>query len=301
MSAASLISGSATAFNGRRSSTRVTSAGLSEADSTECAPDTPQKVIYKLRDLLGVDDLGGTMRLGSYECVLKPGSKAHTLYGADLIHERHRHRYEFNCLYEKALTDTGLEIVGRSEDGKFVEILELPSHPVVRGRAVPSRVQVEAVESPPALCRLRAGEPRAQACDPAPRDCVRGRMIAVRPVEFSGLSVGSRRCPLVDCRPVCHRKRVARRRNGHAGSRDRPAHRRPVRVQSLLRQGESDVGPVVSRAWPARRASSARPGEGEGSASRSSPTSTSRRTPRPSPRLRTSCRYRRSCRAKRIC
>ena len=104
-------------------------AGLSEADSTECAPDTPQKVIYKLRDLLGVDDLGGTMRLGSYECVLKPGSKAHTLYGADLIHERHRHRYEFNCLYEKALTDTGLEIVGRSEDGKFVEILELPSHP----------------------------------------------------------------------------------------------------------------------------------------------------------------------------
>jgi CTP synthase len=103
--------------------------GLAEADSTECTPDTPHNVIYKLRDLLGVDDLGGTMRLGAYECVLKPGSRAHQLYGADLIYERHRHRYEFNCLYEKSLTEKGLEIVGRSRDGKFVEILELPSHP----------------------------------------------------------------------------------------------------------------------------------------------------------------------------
>ncbi len=103
--------------------------GLTEADSTECAPDTPQNVIYKLRDLLGVDDLGGTMRLGSYECALKTGSLAHRLYGADVIHERHRHRYEFNCLYEKSLTDKGIEIVGRSLDGKFVEMLELPQHP----------------------------------------------------------------------------------------------------------------------------------------------------------------------------
>ena len=103
--------------------------GLTEADSTECAPDTPQNVIYKLRDLLGVDDLGGTMRLGSYECALKTGSLAHRLYGAELIHERHRHRYEFNCLYEKSLTEKGIEIVGRSLDGKFVEMLELPQHP----------------------------------------------------------------------------------------------------------------------------------------------------------------------------
>ena len=103
--------------------------GMAEADSTECAPDTPQNVIYKLRDLLGVDDLGGTMRLGSYACELKPGSRAHQLYGASVIHERHRHRYEFNCLFEKALADHGLQIVGRSLDGKFVEILELPAHP----------------------------------------------------------------------------------------------------------------------------------------------------------------------------
>jgi CTP synthase len=103
--------------------------GLTEADSTECAPQTPHNVIYKLRDLLGVDDLGGTMRLGSYACELKPGSRAHQLYGQQVIHERHRHRYEFNCLFEQTLTDKGLQIVGRSLDGKFVEIIELPSHP----------------------------------------------------------------------------------------------------------------------------------------------------------------------------
>jgi CTP synthase len=104
-------------------------AGLPDADSTECSPDTKTNVIYKLRDLLGVDDLGGTMRLGTYACRLKPGSRSHALYGTDVIEERHRHRYEFNCLYEKALTDRGLEIVGRSLDGKFVEIIELPAHP----------------------------------------------------------------------------------------------------------------------------------------------------------------------------
>jgi CTP synthase len=104
-------------------------AGMADADSTECNPDAGAKVIYKLRDLLGVDDLGGTMRLGSYACELAPGSLAQRVYGADLIHERHRHRYEFNCLYERALTDRGLRISGRSPDGKFVEIAELPGHP----------------------------------------------------------------------------------------------------------------------------------------------------------------------------
>jgi CTP synthase len=104
-------------------------ANLPEADSTEVTEETPHKVIYKLRDLLGVDDLGGTMRLGSYACRLTSDSLAFKLYGDEIIHERHRHRYEFNCLYEKALTDHGLRIVGRSLDGKFVEIVELPGHP----------------------------------------------------------------------------------------------------------------------------------------------------------------------------
>jgi len=104
-------------------------AGLADADSTECNPDAPAKVIYKLRDLLGIDDLGGTMRLGAYACELAPGSLAQHVYGSTLIHERHRHRYEFNCLYERPLTEHGLRISGRSPDGKFVEIAELPGHP----------------------------------------------------------------------------------------------------------------------------------------------------------------------------
>jgi CTP synthase len=104
-------------------------AGLKDADSTECSPDTPTKVIYKLRDLLGVDDLGGTMRLGEYPCQLTPGSLAERVYAARLIHERHRHRYEFNCLYEPALLEKGMRISGRSPDGKFVEIAEVPGHP----------------------------------------------------------------------------------------------------------------------------------------------------------------------------
>jgi CTP synthase len=103
--------------------------GIGDADSTEVSPDTKNKIIYKLRDLLGVEELGGTMRLGAYDCYLKAGSLAARLYGEEKITERHRHRYEFNCLYEKSLADKGLEISGRSLDGKFVEILELPGHP----------------------------------------------------------------------------------------------------------------------------------------------------------------------------
>ena len=116
--------------------------GIADAESTECAPDTPTKVIYKLRDLLGVDDLGGTMRLGSYACQLKPGSLSQRLYGADVIHERHRHRYEFNCLYEQTLTDKGLRDrrAARSTASSWRSWSCRP--PLVRRGPVPSRVQV---------------------------------------------------------------------------------------------------------------------------------------------------------------
>ncbi len=99
------------------------------ADSTEVDEAAPHKVIYKLRDLLGVDELGGTMRLGRYACDLAEGSLARAIYGTAQIHERHRHRFEFNCLYEPALAEHGMRISGRSPDGKFVEIAELPAHP----------------------------------------------------------------------------------------------------------------------------------------------------------------------------
>jgi CTP synthase len=103
--------------------------GLAGADSTEFDPQTPHRVIYKLRELLGVDEMGGTMRLGAWPCRIERGSTAFRAYGATEISERHRHRYEFNCEYEKTLTDAGFRITGRSPDGKYVEIIESPDHP----------------------------------------------------------------------------------------------------------------------------------------------------------------------------
>jgi CTP synthase len=103
--------------------------GLAGASSTEVDPDTEHKVIYKLQDLLGVEEMGGTMRLGSYPCVLKPGSRAAQIYDAAEIRERHRHRYEFNQTYESCLTQGGLTISGKTPDGKFVEIAEITEHP----------------------------------------------------------------------------------------------------------------------------------------------------------------------------
>jgi CTP synthase len=103
--------------------------GLSTANSTEVEPDAEHKIIYKLQDLLGVEDMGGTMRLGSYACRLLPGSRAAGIYKATEVQERHRHRYEFNRAYEGCLSEHGLVISGKTPDGKFVEIAELPNHP----------------------------------------------------------------------------------------------------------------------------------------------------------------------------
>ncbi len=103
--------------------------GLTEANSTECQPDASERVIIKLEELEGVEQMGGTMRLGGYPCVLEPDSLAHRAYGALDIVERHRHRFEFNREYEQLLTEAGLRITGRSPDSKFVEIVEIPSHP----------------------------------------------------------------------------------------------------------------------------------------------------------------------------
>jgi len=104
-------------------------AALDGADSTEFDDDTPHPVIFKLRDLIGVDQMGGTMRLGAYPCNLQEGSLAARIYGAPQISERHRHRYEFNPRYEDELGGHGLVFSGKSPDGKFIEIVELPDHP----------------------------------------------------------------------------------------------------------------------------------------------------------------------------
>jgi CTP synthase len=107
--------------------------GLEEANSSEFDPATPHRVIYKLRELRGVEELGGTMRLGAWECRLTPGSKAAQTYGTTEISERHRHRYEFNREYEALLTGAGLQITGTTPDGTYVEIVELADHPYFLG------------------------------------------------------------------------------------------------------------------------------------------------------------------------
>ena len=103
--------------------------GLKDADSSEFDPSTAHRIIYKLRELRGIDELGGTMRLGAWVCKLQPGSLAHRAYGELEISERHRHRYEFNREYEALLTGAGLRISGSTPDGTYVEIVEVPDHP----------------------------------------------------------------------------------------------------------------------------------------------------------------------------
>jgi CTP synthase len=110
--------------------------GLRDADSTEFNEETPFPIIFKLRDLVNVDELGGTMRLGAWDCELKENSLARDVYhGAEKISERHRHRYEFNPEYRSVLEKEGLVFSGISPDGKFVEMIELPreTHPYFIG------------------------------------------------------------------------------------------------------------------------------------------------------------------------
>lgn len=109
---------------------------MKEADSTEFNAETEFPVIFKLRDLVDVEELGGTMRLGAWDCNLKEGSIAREVYhGAEMISERHRHRYEFNPSFRQKLEQNGLVFSGVSPDGKFVEMVELPKdkHPYFVG------------------------------------------------------------------------------------------------------------------------------------------------------------------------
>ncbi|VTR99451.1 CTP synthase [Tuwongella immobilis] len=104
-------------------------AQLDGANSTEFDKNTPHPVVAMLDEQRNVTMLGGTMRLGAYECVLTPGSRAHTAFGQDRISERHRHRYEVNNAYRERLIAAGMAITGTSPDGKLVEVIEVPNHP----------------------------------------------------------------------------------------------------------------------------------------------------------------------------
>lgn len=107
--------------------------GLSEANSTEIDPNTPHPVISLLSEQKHVLDLGGTMRLGAYNCLLKAGSKAEKAYGKSVISERHRHRWEFNNLYKEPMEEKGLVFSGLLEHGHLVEITEVKDHPWMVG------------------------------------------------------------------------------------------------------------------------------------------------------------------------
>lgn len=103
--------------------------GLKDANSAEINPDTPYPVIDILPEQKTVEEMGGTMRLGQYPCVLDPESKAYKLYEASMISERHRHRYEVNNDYRAELLKGGMTFAGTSPDNHIVEMIEIPNHP----------------------------------------------------------------------------------------------------------------------------------------------------------------------------
>lgn len=103
--------------------------GFTDAHSAELDPATLHPVIHLMPEQDGVEDIGGTLRLGSYPCVLNKSSKAYELYGEEMIHERHRHRYEVNNDFRSALSEHGMMLSGISPDGRIVEMIELPEHP----------------------------------------------------------------------------------------------------------------------------------------------------------------------------
>jgi CTP synthase len=103
--------------------------GFNDAHSIELDPQTTHPVIHLMPEQDGIEDIGGTLRLGSYPCVLNKSTKAYELYGEETIHERHRHRYEVNNYYREDLLKAGMTFSGLSPDGRIVEMLELPDHP----------------------------------------------------------------------------------------------------------------------------------------------------------------------------
>lgn len=104
-------------------------AGLEGATSAEFDEGAPHKVIDLMPEQEGVEDKGGTMRLGAYPCVLQEGTRAAAAYSSPLISERHRHRFEVNNSYRSQLEEAGLVFSGTSPDGRLVEMVELPNHP----------------------------------------------------------------------------------------------------------------------------------------------------------------------------
>jgi CTP synthase len=139
-------------------------AGLEMANSTEFEQDTPHPVIDIMPDQVGVD-MGGTMRLGRWPCKILPDTLASRVYGSDLAHERHRHRYEVNNAYREALEEAGMVFSGTSPDGRLVEIAELKDHPFFIGSQFHPEFKSRPLRPHPlffgfvAACGVAQGEP----------------------------------------------------------------------------------------------------------------------------------------------
>ena len=209
------------------------------------------------------------MRLGSYACQLKQGSLSQKLYGSDVIHERHRHRYEFNCLYEQTLTDKGLQIVGRSLDGKFVEIVELPTHPWYV--AVQFHPEFKSKPRKPhplfagfveASYRHKQASPAADAPAEPARGTSTNQRVNIAPVAIGPLALGPP-APLLFIGGPCviespshaldlaARSRRSRGRSGCPTSSRRPSTK-PTGPRSALSRARPRRGPAHVRAGEGR-------------------------------------------------
>ena len=163
--------------------------GIKDATSSEFDADTEHAIIYKLRDLLGVEELGGTMRLGAYPCRIKEGTLARKIYGVAEISERHRHRYEVNQKYLQTLMEHGLTISGLSPDGKFVEMVELSDHPWFLGCQFHPEYKSKPTEPHPLFVsyiaaalahQQREHKKEAEIAAPAPRVLSEGPAVTVQ-------------------------------------------------------------------------------------------------------------------------
>jgi CTP synthase len=150
---------------------------LPGANSTEMDPETPHPVVSLLEEQYGVINKGGTMRLGAYPCHLTPGSLAERAYETDLVHERHRHRLEFNNAYRQVMEAAGLRLSGLSPDGSLVEISEISGHPFMLGTQFHPELQSRPNKPHPLFREFVAAATRAVSI---PGDVVGGQLSAVR-------------------------------------------------------------------------------------------------------------------------
>ena len=289
--------------------------GLEGADSTEVDENAPHKVIYKLRDLLGVDELGGTMRLGRYACELAPGlgGRAHLRHVAHPRAAPPPLRVQLP-LRIGARPTRGMRVSGRSPDGKFVEIAELPSHPWFVAVQFHPEFQSRPLRPHPLFASFVGAALQHKAGHARAGQRLGGRALAgVRllddagaardaPVRVGPLTIGGGAPARLHRRPLRHREPGARARTWRCAIKEIAARCGvPVVFKASFDKANRTSGTSFRGPGLDAGLRGARRGEGRAPGCRSSPTSTSRRRRRRRPRSPTCCRSRRSSRARPTC